>query len=804
MREQSNNTQNVQEENTQQYLGTQFVSDNTAKAFGVDRSGKQATVWACISKDNQTPNFKFYRVTEGDVRELSAFEGFMPLFKELQQKYPSKSDAFFSILEKGNEAVNVIEGAENEAEVAKSLYDSNQELFAKVQASKEDVEQKSVENAKTLSQAQGQQGEGQEVEGDVRPKQEARDASATDSQRCRASKEAAAKQSAIRNAAAREAATRSIMLKGKATIVVNVLGRKGEEKDAFVNELTLELKGSGYSVEKVENFYSFDGSMERATYIHSEQASQLAALNGEVDVVINASPSISMGAFIKDSETSAHMFTQGALAEYHTHNNFTLHHNALEGGESEIDKTIKQYCKENEIYAGVYSTDKASQAAESITARFEAVKADAEKTIEDKGMSLEAIEEGIKAEAAAQSEAARAVNGYGGATWGGIDSDMGVVTGGVQFEDDPFMWVSDPELENIEIVGLDPALTNIEKTVLHSSIEEDIRMHLAERPHEASWELSWGQAHHCVKTLGESQEFEFAPATPVEFEYDKTHPREEVRGWIRGGKLRGQDQQGYYKPLGDNLYYRVAGERVGSKYVSGPWEKVECIEHGAYLIKSKNALERFDKKYQIDIEQGSLEGTVRIDGKTHTVVIEPGKGLGGVTLPDLDIPAEQPRLTSRQIRDSEEGIFGLREHLSGLLDKKAIEKIIGDKFAELEEAKWDSFAGGREWEDIKLVRKRCLEITTGAKEQSTARAKELWKGISSTHGSNFDPKLAKSNFARAVGINEGMSVDSATQGSSEINVYHVTSSKEIQQLAASLSQPVQAQQAEVQLEIGVT
>ena len=657
------------------YLGTLF-SDEKPVAFGSVLNGSDLHIW--VSRpifSGAGHSNKFYKYDDGKVVENSDFENFMQ-FVKAQRKVTKVSGELF-IFKKDHELVVDLSLSGSEEEIATALAAEQVRIDASANKAKEidAQEQKEPEpalQAQNLAPAE---------DSSEKAKKEGHEVS---------SREAHKQKSAARNAAARNAAARAMVAKGKATLVVNVFGARSSEKSEFTLEIAQALESNGNSVATLETRAEggFDGSVESAARLHNEQMKIIAAQTGEVDIIVVGSPSVAAGAFIKEASSETAAYIEHTLRDYQMQNNFGIMFQA-EGREANaVEQKISNFTKEHDIYVGKFGETSVYTAAESIAKRHETIKGEAEKLVAEGNVSRGYDKTVMNVPVVANDNIDR-VAGLGELAFGGFDDKHGAYAGAVQFEDNIYLWVSDVHLEKMNIIGLDPMLTEKEKSVIHAVVSTEASLAMHENPESVLNKVEYGCAHLAARSLGEKPEV--GRLAEVRFEWKPGVGDPAWEGRIRAKLVRGEEA--LFQPMGGNLYYREF--RGGS--VSGPWEKAE-LDDRTVLVKSQNAQAEFDKRYKIDIGVGELQGSVRIDGQTYPVDIEPGQGLAGVEI--------RGRISTLQCGD------------------------------------------------VELVKKRCLEIVTGADDISQARVKAMWQGLGNDYIHRSKEALEQT-FYSAIGAPNG-------------------------------------------------
>lgn len=168
------------------------------------------------------------------------------------------------------------------------------------------------------------------------------------------------------------------MKKEKYTLVVNAFAGPGAGKTTSAWAIAAELKKRGMVVEYVpeyakelvweENFALLDQTYENQMKVYEEQKHRIDRLIGKVDVIVTDSPTVMSVQYLsteKNTPEQVAAYRKMAVDDfkkYHTFNYFILRGNIYEqegriqtfDEAKSIDRSIKEFLRENKIYFGTY------------------------------------------------------------------------------------------------------------------------------------------------------------------------------------------------------------------------------------------------------------------------------------------------------------------------------------------------------------------------------------------------------------------------------------------------------------------
>ncbi|MGN0557084.1 MAG: AAA family ATPase, partial [Acutalibacteraceae bacterium] len=173
------------------------------------------------------------------------------------------------------------------------------------------------------------------------------------------------------------------------TVVVNLFAGPGAGKSTCAWEIASKLKKQGYVAEYVseyakdlvwdERFDLLDGSLEHQTMIYNEQKHRQDRLMGKVDFIVTDSPTILNTQYLKES---APEFVKDCIAEYKSHNNFSIFIQRAKAYEQvgriqteeqarQLDDKIRDMLKINDIYFGTYKHETVDLSIENMIKTYE-------------------------------------------------------------------------------------------------------------------------------------------------------------------------------------------------------------------------------------------------------------------------------------------------------------------------------------------------------------------------------------------------------------------------------------------------
>lgn len=168
------------------------------------------------------------------------------------------------------------------------------------------------------------------------------------------------------------------------TVVVNAFGGPGAGKTTAAWELAAGLKKIGLVTEYVpeyakelvwdENYDALDGTLHNQRKLYEEQKRRIDRLIGKVDVVITDSPILLNLMYCKEPSIE---YDSEVLAEFNEYNNFNFF---VQRGSSfeqqgrihdlekskEIDREIKNFLNNNNVYYGIYTHERLSYLVDNI------------------------------------------------------------------------------------------------------------------------------------------------------------------------------------------------------------------------------------------------------------------------------------------------------------------------------------------------------------------------------------------------------------------------------------------------------
>ncbi len=158
----------------------------------------------------------------------------------------------------------------------------------------------------------------------------------------------------------------------KDTVIVNLFAGPGAGKTTCAWEIASELKKRNIEAEYVSEYAKelvwdnktekLDGTLEHQKELYKEQFRRVHRLIGRVDVVVTDSPALLSAMYLKEPNAE---FESKMLTDFNKQHNFNLFINRGKNYQQEgrihsldesisIDKKIKGYLKDNNIYFGTY------------------------------------------------------------------------------------------------------------------------------------------------------------------------------------------------------------------------------------------------------------------------------------------------------------------------------------------------------------------------------------------------------------------------------------------------------------------
>jgi len=175
----------------------------------------------------------------------------------------------------------------------------------------------------------------------------------------------------------------------RTSVVVNLIGGPGAGKTTAALEIAAELKKDGYTAAYIPEYATeliadgqadlLDGTAKHQREVFSEQLKRQRRYEGFVDFVVTDSPPLLSAVYGKEVDDA---FKSEALASYKEQTNFALF---IERGHSYssvgrlhskeeailIDRQLKDFLKDNNIYYGTYTHQGIQKAIENMERTFE-------------------------------------------------------------------------------------------------------------------------------------------------------------------------------------------------------------------------------------------------------------------------------------------------------------------------------------------------------------------------------------------------------------------------------------------------